>query len=256
MLDHHSVLVPGPEAGAGPGPGPAHAPTLRTVGVLLAALLVCMGLVSRGPSLPTRQWLEDELHGTVVAYEVTPAGGFVAIADHGRVVFDQLRADFWSVNNWPPFWRWQMVGLGHGAPVAGNPATIAFAACPGVFGDYCGTPPWIFGQINDPAIVALEVDRGGVTTSYPVAPPGFAVQLEPLDRRPAPTAYRWLDVEGTVVWRADRPVEGVWPGEPRVRYPRVCKDGTTQEPRERWRIREVREGGAARSTPAAGEAPS
>lgn len=236
-----------------PGYGPVPRPLLErppaenpaaawmATGVLLLVLLLGSAIVGRPPSLPSRQWLEDELHGTVVAYETTPMGGFVAISGHDRVVFDGLRADFWSVNNWPPFWRWQLMGLGHGAPVTTDPANVALASCPGYMGDGCGSPPWIFGKINDPAIVELEVERAGSTTRYPVTVPGFAVRLAPLDAVPKPTAYRWLAAAGRVVWQTVAAVEGRWPGEPRVREPRLRRDGTLHEPRTRRQKHDARQ---------------
>lgn len=222
-------------------------PPPRLVGSYLAVsivgLLLFVGFRIWLPSLPNRQWLEEELHGRVVAYEVTPAGGFVAIADDRRVIFDGLRADFWSFNNWPPFWRWQLIGLGHGAPRTLDPASVALAACPGTSGDRCGTAPWIFGEVTDPRIVAVEVDRAGATVRHPVAEPGFAIQLGPLSDGPAPTAYRWLDAEDRVIWQADHPIEGRWPGEPRLRDDRDRdREQRRDDRRQRRERRQAAEG--------------
>ena len=201
------------------GAAPPDAPgfIVRLLIALAVVLLVGSGLGIWQPRPPTRAWLEEEMGRTVVAYEVTPAGAYVALSDGGRVVFDGLKAQFWSVHNWrDEFWsldnwpRWELRGLGYAAWMNG-PASVALAPCPAYQGEGCGTPPWIYRKVDDRSVVALEVERGGVRTVYPVAAPGFAIQLEPLDAGPAPSGYRWLDAAGRVVWRTTVPVDGLWP---------------------------------------------
>lgn len=224
MLDYRTVAAAHPQRADQPPP--------RSPALLLAALfaLLLVGTVPLwwwpkpswlGVQPPSRAGIEEGLQGQVVAYEVTESGAFVALDYGQRMGFDELEVDLGSINNWfrtlsnwPPVLHWQLDGLGYASPQTDHPASVALAPCPGVPGEECGTPPWIYGKGDDPAIVALEVDRGGATTRYPVEAPGFAIQLEPLGAGPAPTAYRWLDEDGTVVWQTDQPIDGLWPGDP------------------------------------------
>lgn len=59
----------------------------------------------------------------------------------------------------------------------------------------------IFGQINDPSIVSLDVSIDGVWQSYPVSQPGFVIRLP--DDADKPEAVRWLDVGGRVIWSVE-----------------------------------------------------
>ena len=221
MLDYRTVAATHPQRTPQP---PPRSPTLA-LAAFLALPLVGTGLGWWGPMPswlrlppPSRAGIEEGLQGQVVAYEVTESGAFVALDYGQRIAFDELEVDLGSINNWfrtlsewPPVLHWQLDGLGYKAPKIEDPASVALAACPGVPGESCGAPPWIFGQVNDPAIVALEVERGGITASYPVAVPAFAIQLEPLDAGPAPSGYRWLDAAGREVWQTMVPVDGLWP---------------------------------------------
>ena len=224
MLDYRTVAAAHPQRADQP---PPRSPALL-LAALLALLLVGAGLGWWGPKPswlrlppPSRAGIEEGLQGQVVAYEVTDSGAFVALDYGQRMAFDELEVDLGSINNWfrtlsdwPLVLHWQLDGLGYASPQTADPASVALAACPGVAGERCGAPPWIYGKVDDPAIVALEVDRSGTTTRYPVTAPGFAIQLGPLDAGPAPSGYRWLDAAGRVVWQTTVPVDGLWPRDP------------------------------------------
>ncbi len=55
----------------------------------------------------------------------------------------------------------------------------------------------IFGQVNAPGIVTLELEIDGTWRSYPISSPNYAVRLCGFDE--TPTGYRWLDAGGRVV---------------------------------------------------------
>ena len=78
--------------------------------------------------------------------------------------------------------------------------SLHLAPCTGIVGEECNKETELFGQINDPAIVVLEVLVEGRWRRYPVAAPGYAVRLAGVHG--APTDYRWLDAAGQVVLTA------------------------------------------------------
>jgi hypothetical protein len=65
-------------------------------------------------------------------------------------------------------------------------------------GERCSQTPELFGQINDPDIVAIEVLVDDQWHRYDARKPGFAIRLDGASGRPA--RYRWLDAEGKTVW--------------------------------------------------------
>ena len=152
---------------------------------------------------PSRAWVEENVSGQVLAYEVwdgTPHLVFWFREDwpsDGKVYFDHLRQDPVSIG-WPPLPRWQWTGSWYYIAGTDAPASLGVARCTGVSGEACDKPTEVFGQVNAPEIVALEMEYGGAWHRFPVAAPGFALRLDGF--RGAPTAYRWLDRGGRAVW--------------------------------------------------------
>ena len=98
----------------------------------------------------------------------------------------------------PPIPRWQPSGKWYSIPATSVPASIGVARCTGILGESCAEDTELFGQINAPEIVALEVQYEGAWHRFPVAAPGYIVRLDSFSG--VPTAYRWLDADGDVVW--------------------------------------------------------
>lgn len=179
----------------------------RLVAVGLAVGGVLAGLVGAALALlpddaPSRAWAEENLSGDVLAYEVwdgTPHLLFWHWDDgpNAKVYFDHLRRDPISIE-WPPTPRWQWTGAWYSIPATYAPASLHVARCTGVLGEVCDKPTELFGQVNAPEIVALEVAYDGAWHRFPVAAPGFAVRLPGF--RSVPSSYRWLDAMGGVVW--------------------------------------------------------
>ncbi|MDP9363779.1 MAG: hypothetical protein M3Q10_06070 [Chloroflexota bacterium] len=163
---------------------------------------------------PSRQWVEENLSGEVLAYEVwdgTPHLVFWFGEDEGydgKLYFDHLRRDLVSID-WPPTPRWQWTGSWYYVAATNAPASLGVARCTGVGGEACDKPTEVFGQVNAPEIVALEVEYGGAWRRFPVAAPGFAVRLD--GYRGVPTAYRWLDRDGRAVWTSAQDPSRSWP---------------------------------------------
>jgi hypothetical protein len=175
-------------------------------------LIVAAAFVSGGAALlgylgeqslpPPEQWVRDRLWGDdLLAYAVWDGQPrAVLMMDGNRVNYDLMIPGDWFWPNWPPRPQWQLMGMGYSIAKSDTPATVGIAPCVGVFGDVCPQPTELFGQINDPDIVAMEVLVGDTWQRFAVAAPGFTVRLA----RPKspPTGYRWLDAAGRTVWEA------------------------------------------------------
>lgn len=181
---------------------------LAAVCLVACGVLVGVGGATVANALgdvPSRRWVEDHLSGDVLAYEVwdgTPHLVFRFGDDESaaaKVYFDHLRRDPISID-WPPTPRWQWTGAWYYVAATDAPASLGVARCTGVMGEACDKPTEVFGQVNAPEIVALEVAYGGAWHRFPVAAPGFAVRLA--GYRGVPSSYRWLDAAGRVVWTA------------------------------------------------------
>jgi hypothetical protein len=112
--------------------------------------------------------------------------------------------------------------LGYSIGISNAPATAGYAPCLGIVGERCAQTPELFGQINDPAIVALKVSVDRSWRRFAVAAPGFAVRLDGATCAPtsAPTGYPWLDAEGRTVWETKSHVPtkpGAWGARRRQR---------------------------------------
>lgn len=161
----------------------------------------------------TQAEAERHLERPVLAYHLWDGTGFVVVEYGGTVHFDRLVLDPFSME-WPPLPRWQWTGNWWSLNATTDPASVALAST----GDPVPDDPYryasgptpeggqetaahvLFGQVNDLAITELQVEIDGAWQAYPVAAPGFAVRLP--KGSPKPTAVRWLDGNGIVVWTA------------------------------------------------------
>lgn len=164
----------------------------QRMGCLGAVIAVVLGLVllvrTLGAAPANQAEVEEHLERPILAYAPLDDTAYIVFELDGKVYLDQLVLDWISIE-WPPTPRWQWSGMWSYIDVTTAPASAAF-------GDPAGTPV-LFGQINDPAIVSLQVEVEAQRLSYPVSGAGFAVQLPGPDARP--TRYRWFDAEGNVV---------------------------------------------------------
>lgn len=173
---------------------------------LIAALAIALVAgfvegVDRLTSVPaTQREAEAHLDRLVLFYEVWDGTGYVVFEYGGTVHFDRLILD-WVSMDWPPTPRWQWTGGWWTIDTTANPASAGVASTSKLTGPSTTDPPRhhvIFGQVNVPEIVGLEVFVDGKWTRFAVSYPGFAVRL-PVEAR-APTDFRWLDANGSVVW--------------------------------------------------------
>ncbi|MGH2615995.1 MAG: hypothetical protein ACRDJC_12200 [Thermomicrobiales bacterium] len=166
----------------------------------LAGGAALVGFIERQGEPPPAAWVRDKLWGDdLLAYAVwdgVPRAVLVVADD--RVAYDLMIPGDWFWPNWPPRPQWQLMGLGYSIAVSGAPATVGHAPCLGIVGERCAQARELFGQINDPAIVAMEVLVGDEWRRFAVAAPGFAVRLD--NAASAPAGYRWLDAAGRTVW--------------------------------------------------------
>lgn len=169
----------------------------------LAGGAALVAYLSRQGEPPPAEWVRDRLWGDdLLAYAVwdgVPRAVLVVGGD--RVAYDLMIPGDWFWPNWPPRPQWQLLGLGYSIAVSDAPATVGYAPCVGVMGEQCGRPIELFGQVNDPAIVAMEVLTGNAWRRFAVAAPGFVVRLDGATGVPA--GYRWLDAAGRAVWEMD-----------------------------------------------------
>ena len=143
----------------------------------------------------TQAAAEDHLERPVMAFAFWDGTPYVVFefGDSGHVYFDRLRIDWMSIE-WPPTPRWQWTGWWSYIEATTAPASAGLTAAAGNV---------VFGQVNAPEIVALEMKVDGAWRSYPISAPGYAVRLSKFDE--TPTGYHWLDAEGRVVFAADEP---------------------------------------------------
>ena len=172
---------------------------------LLAGGATLVELIRHQGEPPPADWVRDRLWGDdLLAYAVWDGVPRAVLGrQFGRVVYDEMIPGDWFWPNWPPRPQWQLKGLGYSISASTAPATVGFAPCVGIDGERCDRPPELFGQINDPNIVAMEVEIGAEWRRFAVSAPGFAVRLD--GATSAPTGYRWLDAAGRIVWETASP---------------------------------------------------
>ncbi len=117
-------------------------------------------------------------------------------AQPSRVILDHLKLDWISIE-WLPEPAWQLSGGWEMVAPTDDPASVAAAWGTG---NERRSSMELFGEINDPAIVASEVDYDGLWHRFEVANPGYIVWLDGCYDRPSD--YRWLDGDGNIVWDA------------------------------------------------------
>lgn len=167
----------------------------RTIVITVIVIaIVALALWVRATVTPpeTRAELEEKMDRPFLAYEVwddTPVVPFQWGPSDEYVYIDRLRFDWMNICV-PFFPRWQWTGVWSYIASTADPASIAFDRGP------WGTA--LFGQVNDPAIVAVEVVNGSESTIYPVSIPGFLIELN--DDETEPDEYRFLDANGVVIW--------------------------------------------------------
>lgn len=196
----------------------------RNVIRLTALLGSCATVLAlmRLDEAPPHAWVREQLWGDdLLAYTVwdgVPRALVRDAASENRLYYDQMIRGDWFWPNWPPRPQWQFSGLGYSIAVTGAPASVGLAPCAGYWGEHCGWPLELFGQINDASVVALEVESNGSWRRFAVGAPGFAVRLDGTASNP--TGYRWLDATGQIVWetaRADPTSVGAEPASPHRR---------------------------------------
>jgi hypothetical protein len=172
---------------------------------------------------PTEQWLRDRLWGdNLIAYAVWDGVPRAAVISGKRLAYDEIVPGDWFWPNWPPAPQWQLRGWGYSIAATDEPASIGIGSCPGYRGEACGWPLELYGQVNAPDIVAMEVRFSDGWRRFSVAAPGFAIRLD--KNSSWPLAYHWLDAAGRTVWEVDEssPVRpGVREPKPPRRRPRT-----------------------------------
>lgn len=170
------------------------------------AIVAVAGLVWLGDRLTavpaTQREAEAHLDRSLLFYEVWDGTGYVVFEFGGTLHFDRLRLDLVSIE-WPPTPRWQWTGMWWTIDTTTGPASAGVGSTSRLTGPSTTDPPGhyvIFGQVNDPEITWLEVQSNGEWARYPVAAPGYAIRLPP--ENPRPTAARWLDAHGEILWTA------------------------------------------------------
>jgi hypothetical protein len=155
--------------------------------------------LERQGSPPTEAWVRERLWDeALIAYAVWDGMPRAVLRIGQRVQYDLMVPGDWIWPNWPPAPQWQLMGLGYSISSSSSPATAGLAPCVGVYRERCGRPIELFGQINDPDIVAMKVLVDGAWQTLPVAAPGYAIRVHGLTG--APAGYRWLDDADRVVW--------------------------------------------------------
>lgn len=143
---------------------------------------------------PSYQEAESIVFGRLLAYRVWDGVPHVLFEHEGRIVLDHLAQDPLSIEL-PPVPRWQLSGKWYSIPATGAPASIGVARCTGVLGERCTKDTELFGQINAPEIVALEVqyegarERGIASRSLRRAT-SFASRASPASRPPTAGSTR------------------------------------------------------------------
>lgn len=141
-------------------------------------------------SLPAdRAAVESQLDRKVYGYITVDGTGWVATRFVDKVIFDHLILDPKPMGI-PPEPRWQWSGDWTSMPVTDDSASARTASADGT--------RVVFGQINDPAIVSMEIETTGTDIAAEVTAPGYLVSLE---RAPGDVQQvRFLNETGDVVY--------------------------------------------------------
>ena len=184
--------------------------------IIALAIAVVFGFVQIGERLTspprTRAEAEGHLDRSIIAYALWDDMPYVVFEYGGRVHFDRLVLDLVSIE-WPPTPRWQWTGNWWTIASTSDPASVGVASTrsrsPMMSYQSSsdkdranGVQPVIYGQVNAPEIVWLEVETEGVWRRYPVSTPGFVILLS--EDQSIPRDYRWLNAADVVIWSVDR----------------------------------------------------
>jgi hypothetical protein len=135
--------------------------------------------------------LEHELGQDVLAYTSEGSRPFVVFAFGNAVHFDALKLD-WPSLEWAPKPRWQWSGHWTSIPLTTDPASAAASVLP--------QRGAVFGQLNDPAIVRVEILVNGSWQGEEVRGSGYLVWLTEAG---VPHEARFLSAAGKVIWHVD-----------------------------------------------------
>ncbi len=155
----------------------------------LGSLLLCLVVYWLTAPLDVQQEIESQLERPILAFAVWDGTTYVVFEYGDAIHFDHLILDPVSLA-WPPLSRWQWSGQWSSLPASTDPASVAVSDFP--------IPRVLFGQVNEPTIVSMEIVVNSATQVFEVAAPGFMVRYEgPL---PPSTEVQWYDADGNLVW--------------------------------------------------------
>lgn len=169
---------------------------------IIATLITVVGMWTHvsGTAPQTCSGIEQAMTRPFLAYEIrddTPVVVFQMYECGEYVFIDRLQLDRMSMGvPFPPGWQW--TGVWSSFESSSDPESIAF--------DRGLWETALFGQVNDPAIVAVEVLAGSETTVDPVSMPGILIELNDDDAEP--DAFRFLNTHGAVIWTSTGNVAG------------------------------------------------
>lgn len=169
-----------------------HVQGIVVFAAIIGALVLLVGWLGRPPQ--SQAAAEGQLERPVMAFASWDGTPYAVFEDFGYVYFDRLRIDWISIE-WPPTPRWQFTGSWSYIDTTTAPASAGLTTA--------ADRNVVFGQVNAPEIVTLELEIDGVWRSYHVSVPGYAVGLSGLDE--VPTGYRWLDAEGRAILSVGEP---------------------------------------------------
>ncbi|MEZ4502708.1 MAG: hypothetical protein R3C39_08790 [Dehalococcoidia bacterium] len=172
--------------------------------MLVVAVLTPLGLVTYrcyNPPLPDHAEaarIVEGFDGELLAYEVihnVPHVVYVGRLD--RVTFDHLKRDRISIE-WPPTPRWQLTGRDQVALVPRGLYSATRVPCGAVEPRFCGPGFDLFGIVDSPEVVSLEVVCAETRLDFPVSVPAFVIRVDASCA--TPIEYRWLDATGEAAW--------------------------------------------------------
>lgn len=177
---------------------------LVAAGLLLVAAVGTYWYLTRPPSRSGVEGIWGDAE--VLAYEVRGGTPHIVLRERrdpsvsgipNRIILDRLKLDRLSIG-WPPVPEWQLSGGWETLSPTDDPASVGAAWGTG-WSSHDSME--LFGEINSPMIIAMEVHYEGEWHRFDVSPPGYMLQLLFFHGRP--DGYRWLDASGATVWEAE-----------------------------------------------------
>lgn len=160
-------------------------PTIKVVVVLAVVVLVVGGGRWLVRPVETQSRAEEQLERDLIAFQRWDGESWVVALWDDIVIMDRLVIDVISIE-WPPTPRWQWTGN-----FQSMPPTTAAASLGSV---RINDEVVLWGQVNAPEIMTMEVQVGGTFAQYPVRAPGYIVRT---GSDTLPDRVRWLDANGT-----------------------------------------------------------